>query len=122
MARGLRERGFSAPEIFAADLSEGLLILEDLGTEPVVAGHPPAAIAERYAAAVDTLAALHREALPDTLPVAPRVTYQLPAYDKAALLIEVDLLLHWYFPQQKAVLSDEARDISGAAIPVYGRA
>ncbi|MGD9846392.1 MAG: tRNA (adenosine(37)-N6)-threonylcarbamoyltransferase complex ATPase subunit type 1 TsaE [Variibacter sp.] len=109
MARGLRERGFSAPEIFAADLSDGLLILEDLGTEPVVAGHPPAATAERYAAAVDVLAALHREALPDTLPVAPRVTYQLPAYDKAALLIEVDLLLHWYFPQQKAVLSDDAR-------------
>jgi aminoglycoside/choline kinase family phosphotransferase len=109
MARGLRERGLSAPEIFAADLAEGLLILEDLGTEPVVAGHPPSAIAERYAVATDALANLHRTTLPDTLPVAPRVTYQIPTYDKAALLIEVDLLLHWYFPQQKATVPDDAR-------------
>ena len=34
LARGLRERGLSAPEIYAADLAEGLLMLEDLGTEP----------------------------------------------------------------------------------------
>ena len=36
IAHGLRERGFSAPEIYAADLADGLLILEDLGAEPVV--------------------------------------------------------------------------------------
>ena len=36
MANGLRQLGFSAPEIYAADLEQGLLILEDLGTTPVV--------------------------------------------------------------------------------------
>ena len=72
MARALRERGFSAPQIHAADLNEGLLLLEDLGTEGVVAGDPPAPIEERYAAAVDVLVALHRQRLPATLPVAPR--------------------------------------------------
>src|SRR3954452_4022975 len=36
MARALRERGLSAPQIHAADLDEGFLLLEDLGTECVV--------------------------------------------------------------------------------------
>ena len=61
MARALRERGLSAPQVHAADLNEGLLLLEDLGTEGVVAGDPPAPIEERYAAAVDVLVALHRQ-------------------------------------------------------------
>ena len=61
MARALRERGLSAPQVHAADLNEGLLLLEDLGTEGVVAGDPPAPIEERYAAAVDVLVELHRQ-------------------------------------------------------------
>src|SRR5437764_147206 len=61
MARALRERGLSAPQIHAADLNEGLVLLEDLGTEAVVEGDPPATIEERYAAAVDVMVARHRE-------------------------------------------------------------
>jgi aminoglycoside/choline kinase family phosphotransferase len=41
MARALRERGLSAPQVQAADLNEGFLLLEDLGSEAVVAGEPP---------------------------------------------------------------------------------
>ena len=48
MANGLRERGFSAPAILHADLAQGLLFIEDLGDERVVAGDPPAPIQERY--------------------------------------------------------------------------
>src|SRR6478672_11329884 len=33
MANGLRQRGFSAPQIYEADLDQGLLIVEDLGDE-----------------------------------------------------------------------------------------
>jgi aminoglycoside/choline kinase family phosphotransferase len=47
------------------------LITEDFGTEGVVEGDPPQPIAERYEAATDMLAALHREALPETLPLTP---------------------------------------------------
>jgi tRNA threonylcarbamoyl adenosine modification protein YjeE len=107
MARALRERGLSAPEIYAADLADGLLILEDLGAEPVVAG--TAAVEERYTAAVDVLSALHRSPLPDTLPVAPSVAHRLPRYDVGALTIEIELLLDWYLPQQGAALPEEAR-------------
>ena len=34
MANGLRERGFSAPEIYEAELEDGLLILEDSAPSP----------------------------------------------------------------------------------------
>ena len=55
MAQGLRERGFSAPAIVAADREAGLLVIEDLGDELVVAGNPPAPIEARYEIAVDVL-------------------------------------------------------------------
>jgi len=109
VARGLRARGFSAPDIYAADVADGLLILEDLGTEAVVAGDPPAPIEERYAAAIDVLVKLHREPLPSLLPVAPSVEHQLMRYDIDAFLIEAELLLDWYIPHRGGTLPDEAR-------------
>jgi tRNA threonylcarbamoyl adenosine modification protein YjeE len=109
MARALRERGVSAPQIIAADLAEGLLILEDLGSEPVTSGDPPTPIEPRYEAALDVLAALHRQPLPAMLPVAPRVNYRLPSYDIDALLIEAELLLDWYLPQQGRQPSEDMR-------------
>jgi tRNA threonylcarbamoyl adenosine modification protein YjeE len=110
MARALHGFGLSTPEIYAADLAEGLLILEDLGNEGVVAGDPPAPIEERYAAAIDVLVALHRAPAPEMLPVAPRVDHRLPTYDRDAFLIEAELLLDWYIPHRGGTVSDEARD------------
>jgi tRNA threonylcarbamoyl adenosine modification protein YjeE len=106
--RGLRERGFSAPEIYAADHDNGLLILEDLGDERIVAGDPPAPIEARYAEAIDLLIALHSYDLPETLPVAPRVEHNIPIYDIDAYLIEVELLFDWYLPFRGVKLRDSA--------------
>jgi tRNA threonylcarbamoyl adenosine modification protein YjeE len=110
LARALRERGLSAPEIYAADLGEGLLILEDLGSEPVVAGEPSAPVHERYAAAVDALVALHGQPMPDALSAAPRVDYRIPPYDLDALMIEVELLPDWYLPHQGAEIGEAERE------------
>jgi hypothetical protein len=109
MARGLRERGFSAPQVHAADLTEGLLLLEDLGSESVVSGDPPAPVEERYAGAVDLLVELHRQPVAAVLPVTPGVDYRLPPYDIDAFLIEAELLLDWYLPHRGASLSSAAR-------------
>ncbi len=98
LATGLRERGFSAPEIYAIDLAEGFIVLEDLGDHGVVAGTPPAPIEECYQTAVDVLVTLHQLELPATLPVAPLIIHTIPPYDIDALLIEVELLLDWYLP------------------------
>ncbi|MFK8253405.1 tRNA (adenosine(37)-N6)-threonylcarbamoyltransferase complex ATPase subunit type 1 TsaE [Ancylobacter terrae] len=100
LARGLKARGFSAPQIYAADLDNGLLVLEDLGTEGVVSGAPTAPIVERYEAAADVLAALHGFELPARLPVGSGIDHVIPAYDLEAFLIEVELLLDWYLPHR----------------------
>ncbi len=110
IARGLRERGLSAPAVLHADRDAGMLILEDLGNAPVVGGDPPAPIEERYEAAVDVLAKLHGEALPDMLPVAPGLDYRLPRYDMDALLIEVELLTDWYLPLLGGNIMPAARE------------
>jgi aminoglycoside/choline kinase family phosphotransferase len=109
MAKGLRAHGLTVPEIYHADLEQGLLILEDLGDERVVEDDPPAPIQERYEAAVDALLLLHGQKLPDVLAVAPRVQYHIPSYDIDAVLIEAELLLDWYMPRLGVTLPDDAR-------------
>jgi tRNA threonylcarbamoyl adenosine modification protein YjeE len=97
MATALRARGFSAPAILGADLAAGVLVTEDLGREGILdaEGRP---LEDRYAAAIDLLSALHDMALPDLLEVPGARPYRLPAYDHAAMLVEVSLLLDWYVP------------------------
>ena len=110
IAQGLRGLGFSTPRILAADLADGLVVLEDLGSELVVAGNPPAPVPARYEAAVHILATLHKLRLPAKLPVAPQVDYELPTYDTDAFLIECELLLDWYLPRYGAAPSDDTRN------------
>jgi hypothetical protein len=100
IAGGLRERGFSAPAIRHADLDAGFLITEDFGSAAFIEGDPPRPIAERYETAVDMLAALHRKPLPETLPLAPQITYTIPVFDTEALLVEVGLMPEWYLPDR----------------------
>ena len=114
LANGLRERGFSAPAILHADLAQGLLFIEDLGDERVVAGDPPAPIQERYETAVDALVALHQQSLPGALPVSPQVEYRIPPYDLDAYLIEAELLLDWFLPRFGAQIGAQEREQFGA--------
>ena len=109
IANGLRERGFSAPSIHYADLDAGFLITEDFGTTGFIEGEPARPIAERYEAATDMLAALHREPLPETLPLAPQLTYTIPVFDTDALLTEAGLMLDWYLPDRGAEPADNRR-------------
>lgn len=110
MDRALLAQGFSGPQIYAADLEAGLLVLEDLGQEPVVRGEPPAPIRERYEAAIGVLAALHTRPLPQILHVAPRVERPLPPYDVSAFLVELDLMLDWYLPARGVELDGVKRE------------
>jgi N-acetylmuramate 1-kinase len=109
MANGLRERGLSAPAIHHADLDAGFLITDDFGREGFVEGDPPRPIAERYEAATDVLAELHREPLPEALPLAPHTTYEIPAFDVDAMMVEIGLMLEWYLPDRGAVPTDNLR-------------
>jgi aminoglycoside/choline kinase family phosphotransferase len=109
MAAALRRLDLSAPEILHADLDQGLILMEDLGNEPIVAGDPLAPVEERYAAAVEFLVSLHARNLPTRLSVTAALDYSLPFYDIEALLIEAELLLDWYLIKTGAAANETAR-------------
>ncbi len=94
--RGLATLDIAVPALFASDLQAGLLLIEDLGSEPVVDAEGP--IPERYKVATDVLLHIHRQDLPGVLPVEGDIDHVVPDYDHEALLIEVELLLDWYVP------------------------
>jgi aminoglycoside/choline kinase family phosphotransferase len=55
------------------------------------------------------LAALHREALPEILPLAPHVSYAIPTFDTDALLVEIGLMPEWYLPDRGVELTRDLR-------------
>jgi tRNA threonylcarbamoyl adenosine modification protein YjeE len=109
MAGGLRGQHLSAPQIHHADLDQGFLITEDFGSAGFVEGDPPQPIPERYEAATDLLAKLHREKLPHALPLAPHIDYPIPVFDTDALLVELGLMLEWYLPDRGAPPTNNLR-------------
>jgi N-acetylmuramate 1-kinase len=111
--RGLRALGFSAPRIYGEDLEAGLVLLEDLGAEPVADADRP--IPERYEQATHLLAKLHATTVPSALPLADGREHVLPPYDLDAFLIEAELLLDWYAPHAARVL------LPGSARPEFVR-
>lgn len=110
VGRALHARGLSVPAIYHTDLDAGFLICEDLGSEGVLTGSPPAPIEERYHAAADVLVALHKGSLPRQLPVEGRRDYAMPSFDVEAMLIEVSLLLDWYLPDRGVDVSTVMRE------------
>ena len=92
---GLRRAGIRAPEIFASDVDAGLLLLEDLGNEGILdsAGRP---IVQRYEAAIDLLIYMHGRQWPVDAPLSDGARFQIPAYDREALLVEISLFPDWF--------------------------
>jgi len=84
----LRNRGYAAPEVFAADPENGLLLLEDLGDDlfAQVLSDRPQTEGELYATAVDLLVDLQSEP----------ALQSLPPYATAIYQRESRLLLDWY--------------------------
>ena len=94
VARHLKRLGLSAPEVLASDEEAGLVLLEDLGDDSytrLLEGGGEGDQRLIYQAAVDLLAHLHRQPLPDGL----------PPYDDRLLLEEAELLTDWYLPARQ---------------------
>ena len=95
----LRQHGFSAPAIAAADIGRGFLVLEDLGDDLYTSllGKSPEREAELYSVAVDVLADLAAIPAPGMLgPENCRVA--LVPYDAAVLAREAALIREWWLP------------------------
>lgn len=99
VAEALRPSGVSAPAIYAHDLDRGFVVIEDFGdrlfAREAALGKPIQAL---YRGAVDALVALSGVRPPDRLPLPDGTAVALPAYDLAALEIEVALLVDWLWP------------------------
>jgi len=93
----LRSRGLSAPEVYAADIQNGFVLIEDLGDDlygSVLSNGYASEEQALYSAAIDALATLHREFAPGELTEGKT----LYAYDETALLAETDLMTEWFVP------------------------
>jgi aminoglycoside/choline kinase family phosphotransferase len=120
----LRDAGLSVPEIYAADLGRGLIVLEDLGDRvfgrEMEGGTPQA---ELWRAAADALVALAAVPVPDELQLPGGAPYRVPAQDRGVLEIETELLLDWYWPAVKGapVPADVRAEFHAAWTPVFDR-
>ena len=109
IGRALQQSGVTVPHIHAADLDAGLLLLDDLGDltfgRALSLGHDQSRM---WLAAVDVLAALRARPLPAELPLPDGTAYRLPRFDRAALEIEIGLILDWYWPAVKGAPCPDA--------------
>lgn len=95
VGRYLEALGFSAPHIIAEDKTNGFLLLEDLGDDSytrVLQQADSTQEAELYREAVAVLAELHVQNKRE------RVGLDVPAYDFAPLMREIELFADWYLP------------------------
>jgi len=101
----LREGGVSAPEIYAANLEQGFLLVEHLGNGPFLEDGKP--VAERYMAAARLLADMHGHYWPTEIEI-DGVRHEIPPFDRDAMLIEVSLLTEWYLPYMSGEPASDA--------------
>jgi aminoglycoside/choline kinase family phosphotransferase len=91
----LRERGLAAPEIYAADVAEGFVLLEDFGDDlyaDVLGNGVDESVL--YCVATDAIARLHARPAPHFL----AGDVPLYEYDFHAQLAETDLMTEWFVP------------------------
>jgi N-acetylmuramate 1-kinase len=118
----LKARGFSAPEIVAADSGQGLAVLEDLGDDlyaRLIEGGTDEA--ELYDAATDALVRLHAETPPPVLDGAPG--WPLLAYDDLALKTGGLMFLEWWpkYAGTAPIAADAAAEWEALWAPIRAR-
>jgi aminoglycoside/choline kinase family phosphotransferase len=107
----LRAAGLNAPEVLAEDLERGFLLLADLGTRTYL---PELNDASVDAPRVDKL---YADALEALLRMQTSVdTHDLPTYDRARLIAEMELLPEWFLTRHLGFTpSCEEKDVIEAA-------
>ncbi len=105
VASVLQDAGVNAPRILAAELPKGLLLLSDLGSELYLTHLKAAAAAGDQA----RIAALYGDALDALAGIQARVdapAAALPAYDRALLLREMELMPEWFLGRHLGIAVD----------------
>ena len=100
LAHLLRMKGFYAPQIFAHDCENGLVLMEHLGEDGIIDGeHQP--IGDRYIDCGKLLASIHAMKWPKAHRFGEEAPHTIPCYDEQAMHIETELLSEWYLGDGK---------------------
>jgi N-acetylmuramate 1-kinase len=95
----LKEFSYSSPKVEAFDIQNGFAIIEDLG--PNVYGrmmHKGNDMTEPMHEAVMLLANMATKNWPSSVRISKTKLHNLLTYDEEAQIVEVDLLLSWFWP------------------------
>ncbi len=112
VSNALCASGFSAPAIYAANPTQGLALIEDLGDNLFARIVGEIDEKEIYSAAINVLLALR--ATPPTPPSSS--DYQMLDYDNAVLTSEAALLMDWYWPLKNG--SDASDEIKSEYLEI----
>lgn len=103
VAKLVRAAGVSVPEVLAEDLSQGFLLLSDLGTQTYLEVLTPDNADALFDPAIDALISWQRASRPGVL----------PDYDAALLRRELALFPDWYLARHLGI------SLSGAALAAW---
>jgi len=101
VSRLLERVGVHVPHVYEADIERGLLLLEDLGSTPYLArlnaGDDPESL---YGDALRTLADMQVRGMD--------AAAELPSYDRAVLLREMELMPEWFIARHLGLTASPA--------------
>jgi aminoglycoside/choline kinase family phosphotransferase len=106
VANKLRKAKLSAPEIIQADVTQGFLLLTDLGSSDYLSLLDSNSEGPLYADALAALLKMQTNIESD----------DLPNYDETLLLQEMDLFRDWFLKELLGIELDEAQRMQWAAI------
>ena len=113
----LRAFGYNAPDVYGYDLAQGFALIEGLG-EAVYGKMRDRGdnMTAPMRAAVEVLADMATKDWPSENRVDYQHTRLMPSYDEEAMLIEVDLILSWYYPYRRNTVASSELQQSFAAV------
>lgn len=115
----LNSKGFAAPQIIAHNMQEGLLLIENLGSEKIVdTRNTP--IADRYLVAANVLAKVHETSWPQQCSLPDGALHQIPRYDVRAMRIGLSLLVDWW-GKENGLGADAATELYALWTPIFER-
>ena len=112
LARFLREQGVHAPEVVAADLEQGFLLVEDFGDQLLLGLLNSESADLLYGEAMMSLLRL-QQAPVMAYTLSNRDRKSLPVYDRQRLRSEMELLRDWFIPQ---LLGYSLTDVENAMV------
>jgi len=102
IAAGLKQAGLTVPEVFAADIEKGFMLLSDLGDTQLLSVLNAANVDSWYQQAMQQLIPLQQcQSFPN---------YTLPEFDRSLLMQELELMPKWFIKEHLSIQMSDAEN------------